>query len=226
MPRALDFNDHAAVEMLLRAGADPNEGMAPHPSGQPPLVIPALPQAARRMCDGRMVALLLEHGADPDARWNGVSAYALARVFGNAEAANLLAEAGADTRLDGDEVLLAAAAEDRVPGGARIDPDVLKGEYRDLPGDLLHLPGKFGHLRRLIALGFDHDRPDAMGLPPVQLAGWEGLPRCHGLASRAGRRPGPRQRLRRRAAEHGDPRVRELPGAGKPRSRGLCPAGA
>lgn len=86
------------------------------------------------MCDGRMVALLLEHGADPDARWNGVSAYALARVFGNAEAANLLAEAGADTRLDGDEVLLAAAAEDRVPGGARIDPDVLKGEYRDLPG--------------------------------------------------------------------------------------------
>ncbi|GAB5375856.1 MAG: hypothetical protein AcusKO_23180 [Acuticoccus sp.] len=31
-------------------------------------------------------------------------------------------------------------------------------------------------MRRLIALGLEFDRPDAMGLTPVQIAGWEGLP--------------------------------------------------
>jgi len=32
------------------------------------------------------------------------------------------------------------------------------------------------HIERLVELGLEHDRPDDMGLTPVQLAGWEGLP--------------------------------------------------
>jgi ankyrin repeat protein len=180
LPRALDFNDHAAVELLLHAGADPNEGVGPHPSGQPALVIPALPQAARRMCDARMIRLLLDHGADPEARWQGLRAYALARVYGNAEAARLLAEAGADTALTAEEQLLAAAAEGAEMREARLDPARLPEEYRDLPRNLLHLPGKLDHVRRLIALGLEPDRPDAMGLTPVQIAGWEGLPEAMG----------------------------------------------
>ena len=39
-----------------------------------------------------------------------------------------------------------------------------------LAGDLLP------HIRRLIALGLEPDYPDAFGLTPVQIAGWEGLP--------------------------------------------------
>jgi hypothetical protein len=33
-----------------------------------------------------------------------------------------------------------------------------------------------GHLERLVALGVPYDTPDAEGLTPVQIAGWEGLP--------------------------------------------------
>jgi hypothetical protein len=33
-----------------------------------------------------------------------------------------------------------------------------------------------GHLARLVALGVPFDAPDAEGLTPVQIAGWEGLP--------------------------------------------------
>ena len=41
---------------------------------------------------------------------------------------------------------------------------------------MMHLPGRLDQIRRLVALGLEPDRPDAMGLPPVQIAGWEGLP--------------------------------------------------
>lgn len=41
---------------------------------------------------------------------------------------------------------------------------------------ILHLPGKLDHLKRLVALGVEYDRPDSEGLTPVQVAGWEGLP--------------------------------------------------
>jgi hypothetical protein len=44
----------------------------------------------------------------------------------------------------------------------------------------LRLPGRLDHVRRLVALGLDYDRPDAEGLTPVQVAGWEGLPEAMG----------------------------------------------
>ena len=176
LPRALAFNDHEAVEMLLRTGADPNEGIAEHVSGEPPFVIPALHQAARRMCDGRMISLLLEAGADASKLYKGVTPYAVARVYGNAVAARLIAEAGGDLRLDASQSLLAQAAEGAVPEGQYIDPAKLPEEFRNLIRAILHLPGKFEHVQRLVALGLEYDRADAEGLTPVQVAGWEGLP--------------------------------------------------
>ncbi len=176
LPRALDVNDHEAVMLLLDAGADPNEGIVEHPSGEPPLVIPALHQAARRMCDGRMIEMLLKAGADPSIRFREMTPYALARVYGNSIAARLIAEAGGDTELSDDEALLASAVDAPLPVRRYINPGQLGDEYRNLIRALLHLPGKMGHVERLVALGLEYDRPDDMGVTPVQVAGWEGLP--------------------------------------------------
>ncbi len=173
--RALDFNDHAAVALLLAAGADPNEGVAAHGSGQPPAVIPALHQAVRRLCDGDMIAQLLAAGANHGAVHDGVHAYALARVCGNAGAASAIAAAGGDTTLTAQEAILATAAEGTPQPGVFLNPDSLPGEYRGLMGRLLHLPGKLAHLRALADIGLEHDRPDEMGVTPVQAAGWEGM---------------------------------------------------
>lgn len=176
LPRALDFNDHDAVHMLLGAGADPNEGVEQHPSGEPSWVIPALHQAARRMCDARMIGLLLDAGADPSLRYQGLTPYAIARVYGNDDAARLIADAGGTTELNAEESLLAAAAEDVVPAGKRLDEAALPTEYRNLIRAVLSIPGRLGHVKRLVAIGLDANRPDPMGLPPLHIAGWEGLP--------------------------------------------------
>ncbi|MDJ0628000.1 MAG: ankyrin repeat domain-containing protein [Rhodobacter sp.] len=176
LPRALDFNDHEAVRLLLEAGADPNEGVEQHPSGEPSFVIPALHQAARRMCDARMIAMLLEAGADPSMRYREMTPYSMARVYGNPAAADLIAGAGGDTALSREERLLVAAAEDTLPEGEFIDPAKLPLDYRNLLRAMLHLPGKLPHVRRLVEIGLEYDRPDEMGLTPVQIAGWEGLP--------------------------------------------------
>lgn len=176
LPRALDSNDHDMVRLLLAAGADPNEGITLPPSGEAPFVIPALPQAARRQCDGAMIDLLLQAGADPSHRWQGITPYAMARVYGNAAAARRIASAGGDTALTPAEALLAAAADDTVPDDRFLDPATLPDEFQTLPRSLMQLPDRLPHIRRLIALGLDPDRPDAMGLPPVQVAGWEGMP--------------------------------------------------
>lgn len=174
--RALDFNDHTAVRMLLDAGADPNEGVVPHVSGEPPWVIPALHQAARRMCDTRMVQMLVQAGADVTQTFEGVTPYAMARVYGNQDAAQVLGP----EELTQDQALLAAAADGAVPQGRYVDPARLPEEFRNLIRTILHLPGTLDHVKRLVAIGLEYDRPDPMGLTPVQIAGWEGLPEVMG----------------------------------------------
>ncbi|MEL7114517.1 MAG: ankyrin repeat domain-containing protein [Pseudomonadota bacterium] len=176
LPRALDFNDHTAVRMLLDAGADPNEGIQPHSSGEPSFVVPALHQAARRMCDGAMIDLLIDRGADPSKPYRETTPYAVARVYGNGDAAARIAAAGGDAGLSPEEALLAKAADDDLPKGAFLDPAKLPLEFRNLLRSLLHLPERLPHLKRLVAIGLEYDRPDEIGLTPVQVAGWEGLP--------------------------------------------------
>lgn len=176
IPRALDFNDHMAVEMLLAAGGDTNEGIAAHTSNEPSFVIPALHQAARRMCDGRMFDILLGAGADPNTRYNGLTPYALARVYGNRDGAAALEKAGADRTLSDEEALLAQAAEGEVPSGIYIDTAKMPDEYRSLLQKLVATGDRLAHIKRLVGIGVEYDYPDAMGLTPVQIAGWEGLP--------------------------------------------------
>lgn len=174
--RAMDFHDHAAVEMLLAHGARADDFDPTPVGGEDPWTVPALHQAARRGSDARMIALLLDNGADPARAYQGASAYGWARVYGNTALARAIEARGAATALTPEEDLLAAAAEARPTRGRYIDPGKLPKAYCDIVRILLHLPGRLDHLRRLVAVGVEYDRPDDQGLTPVQIAGWEGLP--------------------------------------------------
>ncbi len=173
--RAMDFHDHQAVQMLLAAGARADDFDGTHVGGERPWVIPALHQAARRMSDARMIDMLLDAGADPARVFEGGTSYGYARVFGNRDLAKAIEARGPVPPLTLVEQRLAAAAEAR-PVDGFIDPDTLPQAYRNILRMLIHLPGKLDHVKRLVALGVEYDRPDAEGLTPVQIAGWEGLP--------------------------------------------------
>jgi len=174
--RAMDFHDLEAVQMLLDAGALADEFEAASVGGESPFVVPALHQAARRMCGRDMIEKLLDSGADPSGLFEGCSAYAYARVFGNPAMAEALAARGCDATLTPDEALLANAADGAPTGDATITFDRLANGYQDIIRNILHLPGKLDHVKRLVALGMHSDHPDGQGMIPVQLAGWEGLP--------------------------------------------------
>ncbi|GAA6209435.1 hypothetical protein NBRC116601_27280 [Cognatishimia sp. WU-CL00825] len=177
--RALDFGDLAAVQMLIAAGADVNEFQAAPVGGEAPIVIPALHQAARRMCDAPLIETLLAAGADLERTYQGGTAYAYARVFGNravAQAIENRTAAPLAVTLTKEEALLAKAADGMATEGAFLNPDQLPEAYRNIIAEILHLPGKAEHVRHLVALGVEFDRPNSEGLTPVQLAGWEGLP--------------------------------------------------
>ncbi|WP_298920097.1 ankyrin repeat domain-containing protein [uncultured Roseobacter sp.] len=174
--RAMDFHDHDAVALLIEAGAKADEFIGDHVGGETPWVVPALHQAARRMSDRKMIALLLSAGADPSVRFRGCTAYGYARVFGNPALATALEARGDLPELTADERLLAKAADDLDVGQARIVPEDLPQAYRTIIRSILHLPGKLDHIRRLVALGVEFDVPDSEGLTPVQVAGWEGAP--------------------------------------------------
>lgn len=176
--RAMDFHDIEAVRMLMAAGAEVDEFNGEHVGGERPWVVPSLHQAARRLAPVELVSLLLDAGASADREFEGVTPYSMARVYGHRDLARLLEESGAATPLNREETLLARAADGAQSKGEYIDPEKLPEAYRSLIRSILHLPSQdmIGHLKRLVALGIPYDAPDAEGLTPVQIAGWEGLP--------------------------------------------------
>ncbi len=178
--RALDFDDADAVRMLLGAGADVEEFNDAKVGGATPRVIPALHQAARRMCGPEAVSLLLEAGADPLREFAGATAWGYARVFGNRALAEAIEARHGALPLTREETLLAAAAEGRDTEGQFVDPARLPPAYRNLLREIVHMPDKLDQMRRLVALGLEYDAPDAEGLTPVQVAGWSGLPEAMG----------------------------------------------
>ena len=178
--RAMDFHDHEAVRMLLDAGAEPDDFDGTPVGGERPWVVPALHQAARRMSDARMIALLLDAGADPKRTFEGCSAYGHARVFGNRALARAIEARGGAPDLTPEEELLSKAGDGEDTVGIYVDPARLPDAYRNVVRTILHLPGKLDHVKRLVALGVEYDLPDMEGLTPVQAAGWEGLPEVMG----------------------------------------------
>ncbi|MEJ6404473.1 ankyrin repeat domain-containing protein [Yoonia sp. 2307UL14-13] len=172
MLRAMDFHDVKAVRMLLDAGADPNEFAGEPVGGELPFVVPSLFQAARRMSPPDLIDLLLEAGADPDLTWDGVQPYAAACVYGN----DALRERLPQKPLSPVEVILADCAKGQVEKGRWIDADQVPRPFRNILGELLGLPGREAHVQALVAAGLPWDAPDHQGMPPVHLAGWQGLP--------------------------------------------------
>ncbi|WP_050603698.1 ankyrin repeat domain-containing protein [Ruegeria sp. 6PALISEP08] len=175
LPRAIDFNNAASVRLLLEHGADPNEGINPHPSGEPSLVIPALHQVARRLASGEIAQLLLDHGANPNTVSRGHSPYAFARIFGNQDVAAVLERAGASTQLSSTEEQLARAADGKPNPNDRIDMSTLSEEMKYLLCRLVWREGTLPHMQRLVVMGFDPNLPDEMGMTPLHLAAWEGV---------------------------------------------------
>ena len=176
LPRAMDFNSLEAVVLLLEAGAIADDFNPEDVGGEAPWTVPSLHQAARRMCRPEITKALIGAGADINRRFQGVTPYGAARVFGNTEAANLLQAAGADTALSSAEASLAEAAAGSVTAPLPVPEDDLPEFYQNLIRTILHLPDKLDHVKALVSLGLNPDRPDGEGLTPVQIAGWEGLP--------------------------------------------------
>ncbi|WP_415717861.1 ankyrin repeat domain-containing protein [Roseibium sp.] len=174
LPRALDFDDVAKVRLLLEAGADPNLTIPDHPSGMPMNTVPSLHQAVRRGRDTACVELLLEHGADPAAVWEGHTPYALARIYGNVAAARFLEAKGHATPLSANEGVLAACAEG-VEDPGRLELGALTREDKSLLTNLVGMPGRLDQVMALVKAGLDPDVCDSMGLPPLHIAGWNGL---------------------------------------------------
>ncbi|MEM9228916.1 MAG: ankyrin repeat domain-containing protein [Pseudomonadota bacterium] len=176
LARAMDFDNLDMVTLLLEQGADPDEAVAPHPSGQPLMGTPGLHHAARRWCSAPIAEALLAHGADPMRVWNGMTPYAIARIFGSVEVASVLRSHGHETPLSETEALLADCATGRMPR-RRLDPKMLNQETALLATRVAACPERLDHLRALVLAGLDPDNPEEMGVSPLQVAGWEGLPK-------------------------------------------------
>ncbi|MBI1493582.1 ankyrin repeat domain-containing protein [Halocynthiibacter styelae] len=170
--RAMDFNDHTAVRLLLEHGADPNEFNDDEVGGETPWVIPALHQIARRDCDGEMAQILVDAGADLTRRWQGVTPYAMARVYGNVAVAEVFARAGAEVALTPLEQALADAKTESDTGKILPEvPEIYKHLLHELiPLDRVTVPW----MKSLISAGIDTDMPGGMGLTPAMIAAWEG----------------------------------------------------
>ena len=176
LPRAMDFDDIQAVRMLIDAGASVEDFNPASIGGERPFTIPALHQAARRGCARALVDLLLEAGANPSRVHEGLTPYALARAYGHAPVFEAVKAAGGTTDMSDAVANFVAIGDGTAPHGALIDPAKLTDELRSFATKAQHPPALFERTRRLIAAGLEYDRPDSVEkMPPVHIAGWQGL---------------------------------------------------
>ena len=150
--RKHDWHDYEGVKWLLEHALDPNR--ISHWG------FPALHHAIHRDNDLPIIALLLDHGADPTTRWEGHTAIALAARRGRSDVLELLELRGVPFNLHGVDRLIAACSRndsadirtilEREPG--------LRQEVLAMGGELLarfagtgNLPG----VGQLLDLGVD-----------------------------------------------------------------------
>lgn len=180
--RMLDFDNLEGARLMVEYGADPNECPTQWMVAQRAERGNALHHAIRRGRDGRFVDLLLDAGADPMALYLGHTAYALARIHNNRDAADALERRGAATALSDAEQLLAAAADndgktlDAFAGRAGALIAGLHPEEQGLHVELARMPGQLEALKGLMAAGFDPEFKDRHEkLTALHGAAWWGL---------------------------------------------------
>jgi ankyrin repeat protein len=178
--RMLDRESPEGVRLFLDNGADPNAPPYRHPDDEPAEARNALHHAILRGRSGEIGAMLIEAGADAGAPHDGKSAYALARVSGNASMAAMLEARGLATALSPPERFLACLAE-ADEAGARAAlaaaPDLRAAlTERDLTRqtELAMRAEALPVLKAMAALGFDPDRCGEAGMPPIHAAAWWG----------------------------------------------------
>ena len=162
----LSTGDVTGVRLLLGAGADPNlpfeaELLGESHEGTPP--VPPLSAAIALECEPAIIALLLDHGADPSTPGpDGRTPYQAAVRTGQAQLAALLAEHGADTALTSADRFLSACRQ-----GSRAEAEQILAADPGLPARLaaedhraLIEAADHGHteaVRLMLDLGFPPD---------------------------------------------------------------------
>ncbi len=162
--RAMDFEGTEKLQMLLAASTAPVE------------VARGLQHAARRMCGREVADLLLSNGLPSDERFDGMTPYAVARIYGNTEVAEAIVAAGGSLTLTKTEAIFAIAAEGGAQKDMHLDTATLPDQLRNIIGELVPLPNSLPHIERLVDLGVEFDVPNSSKVPPVHSAGWEGKP--------------------------------------------------
>ena len=178
--RMLDRESLDGIRLFLANGADPNDPVYRHPAPDPADERNALHHAIFRGRSGEVGALLIDHGADVHATFDGHTPYALAVVCGNTSMAEMLAARGLDTGLSpGEQFLAAVARGDTAAARAAVaaDPDLIAGlsdrdrrRQTELAMDRSALP----ILEVMADVGFDPNLPGESDMPPIHAAAWWG----------------------------------------------------
>lgn len=129
MYHVLDFDNVAALQLLLRYGGDPNE-----PARNTPITEWGSPLlwAIRRRRSLRCIEVLLDAGANPQAVTpTGVNAHRLALQFGLSDVADLLGKVTPPEPMTMDDLFVAACTRGDEAEAARI-----RDQRPDLPGSL------------------------------------------------------------------------------------------
>ncbi len=178
--RMLDRENPDGVRLFLANGADPNAPVYDHPTDRPKDRRNALHHAILRGRSGDIGTVLVDHGVDLAARFDGRTPYALAIACGNRSMAEMLAGRGADTALAPAETFLAAIAADDADRARTIlaeHPEVwnaLTPRDRQRQTDLAMAADSLPILRLMADLGFDPNHPGESDMPPIHAAAWWG----------------------------------------------------
>jgi hypothetical protein len=177
----------SGIRWLLGHGADPNVPAYPERLRETPIHL-----AVRNGWGLDMIALLLDHGADPAIRRkDGRSAYALAVRSGRDDAAALLRERGGAQELDPVDVFLGACLRADEAAARRClerKPELmaaLSHEERLFVHEAAR-QGRVAALELMQALGFDLGIKGETDTTAMHVAGWHGRAEALGFLIRQG----------------------------------------
>lgn len=177
----------AGIRWLVENGANPNGRSYADGDNETPLHV-----AIRNDWDLATIQLLLDHGADPNARRaDGRTPYAMAVMFGRDRIADILANRGARTEISDLDAVLGACMRgdvDTVRTAVRAAPELVAALASTScnPAEIGAREGRAAALAILAEIGFDVRRPIHEGATPLHWAAWHGRAEATRVLLRAG----------------------------------------